>query len=180
MEPASGRFRNKKSGRFTKKDDRKLAQGMKNYWKQKRTQETLQNVQIEHCYGSDDIPFEEEIEIEPDGKGSANTIKSSKCTINTSKLVGIGEHREIVELDVLIKGLEHCTGCLQELSLSGAIGIKPYGLSGILYVMCKCGFPNSVHLGKRHCVPGTRAMAYDVNTKCATGKATFQIIVDHN
>ena len=27
-----------------------------------------------------------------------------------------------MELDILIKALEHCTGCLQELLLSGAIG----------------------------------------------------------
>ena len=106
-----------------------------------------------------------EVEISTD----TEWYESPLSQFNTSRLIAIDQYREIVELDLLAKGLEHCNQCWQALSLCDSLGIRPYGLSGILYVSCSCGMVNSIPLGKRH-PTGVNSSAFDVNTKCAQGK----------
>lgn len=89
-------------------------------------------------------------------------------------LVSLGHCRFIIELDILAKQLEKCTKCSVPLHLSNALGVRPMGVSGVLYLKCKeCCSINRLKLGKTHHLAdnkGTGVGIFDVNTKLAAGK----------
>lgn len=169
-------------GRFSKKDKRKMKQdAARKSWSVRKSRESLEAVQFDHGYG--DQACGEVSVNDPQTEGSA--VPDVGCEVDihmhppavsysVKNLTPIGEYREIVELDMLAEGLEHCIGCYQLMSLKNAIGIQPYGLSGILYVKCQfpeCQTLNSIPMGKRHKSGEKSAQAFDVNTKCASGKS---------
>ena len=58
--------------------------------------------------------------------------------------------RQVVELGVLVKGLEAYSVCKEPLQLKNIAEEKRYGLASLLYVQCKCSNINTVYTGKSH------------------------------
>ncbi|CAC5357764.1 unnamed protein product [Mytilus coruscus] len=91
-----------------------------------------------------------------------------------SDLVPLDHCRFLCELEYLASQLRSCTGCDKPLHLHNASGVRCYGVSGILYIICHrpiCGRLNKIKLGKPH-YPGENKRGigvFDVNTKIATG-----------
>ncbi|CAC5392244.1 unnamed protein product [Mytilus coruscus] len=90
-----------------------------------------------------------------------------------SDLVPLDHCRFLCELEYLASQLKSCTGCDKPLHLHNASGVRCYGVSGILYIICHrpiCGRLNKIKLGKTH-YPGENKRGigvFDVNTKIAT------------
>ena len=184
-----------KSGKFCKGNISNVrAENAHTFWcetKDVTTEETLVNVTAVESVGDNEgtdqsspvSPDCAEAEVSQNCDGESLDADCDFCYSPTSKafelnisgLIAMTDYREVVELGLLAEGLKHCKFCDRELSLCDALGIRPYGLSGILYVPCKqdsCGLLNLIHLGKWHHVEGSKAVVYDVNTKCANGKFT--------
>ncbi|CAC5400875.1 unnamed protein product [Mytilus coruscus] len=89
-----------------------------------------------------------------------------------SDLVDLSYCRFVVELDVLAKQLQQCTKCCTPLHLHNSLGVRPLGLSGILFVQCtECGNIDRIKLGKTHYRTEVKRGngIFDINTKVTTG-----------
>ena len=88
-------------------------------------------------------------------------------------LVPLSHCRFVVELDTLSAQLKSCRKCNCPLYLHEAQGVRPYGLTGIVYIVCSnsaCGALNRLKLGKVHHENEKRGVGiFDVNTKAAAG-----------
>ena len=86
-------------------------------------------------------------------------------------LLPLSHCRFIVELDHLSDQLKACNSCSRHILLHKALGVRPYGVCGILYIPCECGEVKKIKLGKTHHTGKDRrgVGAFDVNTKAATG-----------
>lgn len=87
-------------------------------------------------------------------------------------LVDIDYSRLIVELGVLTKQLDRCSSCSKLLHFSNSHGVKPAGVTEILYAQCPdCGLISKMFLGKTHRAGGNvrGRRAFDINIKVTTG-----------
>ncbi|XP_063448068.1 uncharacterized protein LOC134727616 [Mytilus trossulus] len=93
-------------------------------------------------------------------------------------LVSLSHCRFIIELDYLVEQLEHCVTCLEKIHLSNALGVRPMGVSGMMYIQCtQCGTINKLKLGKTHRPPDSKRTGvgiFNVNTKLAAGDADLE------
>lgn len=101
-------------------------------------------------------------------------IQNDSCATQDlpTDLVDLDYCRFIVDLGVLAKQLDKCSSCSKPLRLTNSLGVKPAGVTGIVYVQCPdCGFISKVYLGKTHHTGNniTGREAFDINTKVATG-----------
>ena len=95
-----------------------------------------------------------------------------RTDILPDNLVPLNFCRFIIEIDLIIQGLESCSNCLKPLHLKDSLGVLPRGLGGWLYIECKqCIRVKKIPLSKRHfTTPSKRGPGvFDVNTKIATG-----------
>ena len=88
-----------------------------------------------------------------------------------SDLLPIGFCRFVTELDFVASQLKSCKDCDYPLFLHNALGVRPYGVCGVVYIQCDCGAVNKIKLGKTHHAgqSGRGIGAFDVNTKTAAG-----------
>ncbi|CAG2238603.1 unnamed protein product [Mytilus edulis] len=87
-------------------------------------------------------------------------------------LLPLNHCRYVVELDYIVQQLKQCSKCDEPLHLQNSLGVKPYGVAGILYVQCtECGDVARIRLGKtHHANKNKRGVGrFDVNTKLAAG-----------
>ncbi|CAC5422540.1 unnamed protein product [Mytilus coruscus] len=88
-------------------------------------------------------------------------------------LVPLCHCRLVTELDTLANQLKSCRECSIPLHLHDAKGVRCYGLTGIVYIICQnssCHTLNRVKLGKVHFEREKKGVGiFDVNTKAATG-----------
>ncbi|CAG2214275.1 unnamed protein product [Mytilus edulis] len=94
-----------------------------------------------------------------------------RTDILPDNLVPLNFCRFIIEIDLIIQGLESCSNCLKPLHLKDSLGVLPRGLGGWLYIECKqCIRVKKIPLSKRHfTTPSKRGPGvFDVNTKIAT------------
>ncbi|CAG2242653.1 unnamed protein product [Mytilus edulis] len=87
-------------------------------------------------------------------------------------LLPLDHCRYVCELDLIAQQLKHCTTCSINLHLYNSLGVRPYGVTGIVYVKCHiCESVNRIRLGKtHHSTEHKRGLGtFDVNTKLATG-----------
>lgn len=75
-----------------------------------------------------------------------------------------------INLGILAAGLKSCQLCSQPLHLNDCTGEKKFGLGHMLLIRCNyCQLVNEIPTGSRHkTIAG--GIAWDVNTKLATGK----------
>lgn len=93
-----------------------------------------------------------------------------------SDLLPLNHCRYVVELDYIVQQLKQCSKCEEPLHLQNSLGVKPYGVAGILYVQCsECGDVAKIRLGKTHYANKNKRGVgrFDVNTKLAAGKPMF-------
>ncbi|VDI35832.1 Hypothetical predicted protein [Mytilus galloprovincialis] len=89
-----------------------------------------------------------------------------------SDLLPLNHCRYVVELDYIVQQLKQCSKCEEPLHLQNSLGVKPYGVAGILYVQCsECGDVAKIRLGKTHYANKNKRGVgrFDVNTKLAAG-----------
>lgn len=87
-------------------------------------------------------------------------------------LVDLDYSRLIVELGVLAKQFDRCSSCSKPLHLSNSLGVKPAGVTEILYAQCPdCGLISKMFLGKTHRTGGNvrGRRSFDINIKVTTG-----------
>ncbi|CAC5392156.1 unnamed protein product [Mytilus coruscus] len=88
-------------------------------------------------------------------------------------LVPLSHCRLVTELDTLANQLKSCRECTIPLHLHDAKGVRCYGLTGIVYFICKnllCQTLNRIKLGKVHFGREKKGVGiFYVNTKTATG-----------
>ncbi|CAC5422265.1 unnamed protein product [Mytilus coruscus] len=87
-------------------------------------------------------------------------------------LLPLNHCKYVVELDYIVQQLKQCSKCEVPLQLHNSLGVKPYGVAGILYIQCtKCGDISRIILGKTHHANSSRkgVGTCDVKTKLAAG-----------
>ena len=60
------------------------------------------------------------------------------------------DRRRVIELGVLVKGLEACSVCKEPFQLKNIAEEKTYRLASLLYMQCECSNINTVYTGKSH------------------------------
>ncbi|XP_071123407.1 uncharacterized protein [Mytilus edulis] len=136
------------------------------------------DISIDHPYVKEttttncsDPFFQNEIVIDS-AENDYNVDFDLDFTYIPSDLVDLSYCRFVVELDVLAKQLQQCTKCCTPLHLHNSLGVRPLGLSGILFVQCtECGNVDRIKLGKTHYRTEVKRGngIFDINTKVATG-----------
>ncbi|CAG2196487.1 unnamed protein product [Mytilus edulis] len=90
-----------------------------------------------------------------------------------SDLVPLSHFRFIVDLGFMAEQLKLCQSCQSTLHLYNAVGVKPLGFSGLMYVQCpECGGVTKIILGKTHHSGNSKrgCGTFDINTKAATAR----------
>ncbi|XP_076086897.1 uncharacterized protein LOC143057475 [Mytilus galloprovincialis] len=103
---------------------------------------------------------------------TASTLTDDDLTYIPPDLVPLSHCRLVTELDTLANQLKSCRECTIPLHLHDAKGVRCYGLTGIVYIICKnlsCQTLNRIKLGKVHFGREKKGVGiFDVNTKAAT------------
>ena len=89
-----------------------------------------------------------------------------------SDLVPLSHCRLIVDFGFMAEQLKHSQFCQSTLHVYNALGVRPLGFSGLMYVQCPgCGHVAKIKLEKTHHSGNNKRGigTFDINTKAATG-----------
>lgn len=156
------RTRRNKRGKFSKSP---------NVTKSKRVQELVftKNWNKKKEITLPNFPFESDHTYCTFGKSDSDDLFDEVLPVD---LLPLDHCRYVCELDLIAQQLKHCTTCSINLHLHNSLGVRPYGVTGIVYVKCHiCESVNRIRLGKtHHSTEHKRGLGtFDVNTKLATG-----------
>ncbi|CAC5392601.1 unnamed protein product [Mytilus coruscus] len=111
--------------------------------------------------------------VTPTENITASTLTDDDLTYIPPDLVPLSHCRLVTELDTLANQLKSCRECTIPLHLHDAKGVRCYGLTGIVYIICKassCQTLNRIKLGKVHFGREKKGVGiFYVNLKAATG-----------
>lgn len=135
-------------------------------------------VNLDHTYtlplvlDNDPLEIFSEIEVHTEVNKGENIENELLFDYIPSDLVPLSHCRFIVDLGFVAEQLKHCQSCQSTLHLYNALGVKPLGFSGLMYVQCpECGGVTKIKLGKTHHSGNSKrgCGTFDINTKAATG-----------
>ncbi|CAC5401770.1 unnamed protein product [Mytilus coruscus] len=170
------KIRRNKRGKFSKSPNISKFKRFKELvfiknWNKKKEITPLPSFPFEsdHSYcTSDNTNPEIHEEIEFNFKSNSDDLFGGALPAN---LLPLDHCRYVCELDLIAQLLKHCTKCSMNLHLHNSLGVRPYGVTGIVYVKCHmCESVNRIRLGKTHYSTKhkTGVGTFDVNTKLAT------------
>ncbi|CAC5366709.1 unnamed protein product [Mytilus coruscus] len=115
--------------------------------------------------------------VTPTENITASTFTDDDLTYIPPDLVPLSHCRLVTELDTLANQLKGCRECSIPLHLHDPKGVRCYGLTGIVYIICQnssCQTLNRIKLGKVHFGREKKGVGiFYVNTKAATESPYF-------